>query len=1176
MSTRVAVAIVGSVLALGGAASVLGQPALVKDINPGPDSSYPYRLAALGDAVYFGASDGLGVPWWRSDGTEVGTAVFGNVELASEPPRAIGGTLWFTGIDTDHGAELWRTDGTMGGTVLVRDIIPGQDSSYPQSFTGVGSTVFFDGGDVNFNRVLYKTDGTTAGTVPVKIVYPPQTAFPLRWMTSAAGLLFFTARDANGEELWRSDGTDVGTSMVKDIYPGWSSSPRWLTAFNGKLYFLANSPNEGEELWESDGTAFGTRLVMDIFLGWESAAPEFLVVMGDAIYFAAWDASHGRELWRSDGTAGGTFLVRDINPGSADSEPLWITSVGSRVVFSAFDPVHGRELWASDGTAGGTVLLADIYPGPDDSYPQPSTDLSTGDPVTLTVAAGTAFFQARDGVHGNELWASDGTPSGTVFVADINPGPADSTPEKMTAAQSRLFFVATEPSTGRELWSLALPGQPPVAVADGYGTSENATLIVDAASGVLANDSDPDGDPLTASLVAGPANGLVGLSADGSFDYVPDIGFVGVDSFTYEASDGTAVSAQATVQIFVAGMALLPVAGTITPIPGGTGTFTGFPAGPALNGPAIAFLGSGAGGQAGVYASIGAGSPPLLLADFATPIPGGTGTFSALDEPQLSAQPGDPCREAAFVGGGAGGQMGIYATTFGGASCALAPAALVDLSTSIPGGSGTFAALGEPALSALPGDPCHELAFVGDGAGGQQGIYVLSFGDASCAGAPAALVDLATSIPGGTGAFTALHGPALHATPGDPCHEVAFLGDGTGGQHGVYALSFGDASCAGTPAALVDLGTSIPGGSGTFTAVRDVTLATIPGDPCRKAAFVGDGDGGQQGIYSVSFGDASCSGSAIAIADRATAIPQGLGSFTGFLDASASGAHVAFLATGSAGQKGIYLASTLTKVIDLDDTLDGKALADIRFARSGLSGNRLAFAVTFTDGSEGVYTVTVDFPGANDAPLAVQDGYTTPEAAPLVVAAPGVLANDSDAEGDPLTTALVTAPMHGSLLLASDGSFTYTPAAGFTGVDRFTYTASDGSGGTSIAAVTLTVVPLLPQEVPDTVLVDRVGAMLQLDYEPACGAADHAVFWGASPIAGALAWTSGQCGFGTTGQIAFDPGLPAPGQFHYFVIVGQSPALEGSFGQDSTGNERPEALGLAVCELPLSLAGACP
>ncbi len=76
-------------------------------------------------------------------------------------------------------------------------------------------------------------------------------------------------------------------------------------------------------------------------------------------------------------------------------------------------------------------------------------------------------------------------------------------------------------------------------------------LTVDEESGVLANDSDPEDDPLTAVLFEGPQYGSLQLAADGSFSYVPAIGFAGTDSFTYQASDGLLLSNLATVTLLV-------------------------------------------------------------------------------------------------------------------------------------------------------------------------------------------------------------------------------------------------------------------------------------------------------------------------------------------------------------------------------------------------------------------------------------------------------------------------------------------------------------------------------------------------------------------------------------------------------------------------------------------------
>jgi uncharacterized delta-60 repeat protein len=96
---------------------------------------------------------------------------------------------------------------------------------------------------------------------------------------------------------------------------------------------------------------------------------------------------------------------------------------------------------------------------------------------------------------------------------------------------------------------------------------------------------------------------------------------------------------------------------------------------------------------------------------------------------------------------------------------------------------------------------------------------------------------------------------------------------------------------------------------------------------------------------------------------------------------------------------------------------------------------------------------------ANTAPVAVDDGYSVDQDGTLSVAADGVLANDSDANGDSLTAVLVNDATNGSLTLNADGSFSYTPTAGFNGSDSFTYTANDGSVDSSEATVTIAVNP---------------------------------------------------------------------------------------------------------------------
>jgi hypothetical protein len=93
----------------------------------------------------------------------------------------------------------------------------------------------------------------------------------------------------------------------------------------------------------------------------------------------------------------------------------------------------------------------------------------------------------------------------------------------------------------------------PVASGDGYGATEDALLTVDAASGVLSNDTDADGDVLSVDSFDAVSvhGGAVSMNADGGFTYTPQSGFTGTDTFTYTVADGTTQGNTATVSLSI-------------------------------------------------------------------------------------------------------------------------------------------------------------------------------------------------------------------------------------------------------------------------------------------------------------------------------------------------------------------------------------------------------------------------------------------------------------------------------------------------------------------------------------------------------------------------------------------------------------------------------------------------
>jgi VCBS repeat-containing protein len=102
-------------------------------------------------------------------------------------------------------------------------------------------------------------------------------------------------------------------------------------------------------------------------------------------------------------------------------------------------------------------------------------------------------------------------------------------------------------------------------------------------------------------------------------------------------------------------------------------------------------------------------------------------------------------------------------------------------------------------------------------------------------------------------------------------------------------------------------------------------------------------------------------------------------------------------------------------------------------------------------------TVTLTVNPINDTPTALDDSYTILEDSVLAIAAPGVLDNDSDVDGDSLLAVLDTSTNDGTLVLNTDGSFTYTPDANFVGPDSFTYHANDGLLDSNIVTVDITI-----------------------------------------------------------------------------------------------------------------------
>lgn len=383
----------------------------------------------------------------------------------SEQHAWLADEMFFVADDGIGDVELWKTDGTQSGTLRVRDLAPGRQSSFPTSLVATDSRVFFTARDTDHGRELWATDGTEAGTLRVTdLEAGPEHSFHRdETFHSAGDLLFFTRHG----EPWVSDGTPEGTRLLKDIRPGdESSTPVFGDALGGQFYFTADTSDSNRKLWESDGTEDGTKFVADAshilqtfndqIVYFHSSTSELRsfdpvsnqsttldtlqaaevfdfasVVVGNQLYFAA-----SNKLWRLDGEAvvpietsnrsiiglypfGNDLMFTDWLPhtqrlwrvGNNDTEAELIRSLPR----GAGAWSDGESFYATDTTTsfglelgrldGNRLVPIDVAPG-----------VQSSNPRGISVRDGTAYFWTG---NSPAMWKTDGTQEGTERLKTI-------------------------------------------------------------------------------------------------------------------------------------------------------------------------------------------------------------------------------------------------------------------------------------------------------------------------------------------------------------------------------------------------------------------------------------------------------------------------------------------------------------------------------------------------------------------------------------------------------------------------------------------------------------------------------------------------------------------------------------------------------------------------------------
>lgn len=334
-----------------------------------------------------------------------------------------------------------------------------------------------------------------------------------------------------------------------------------------------------------------------------------------------------------------------------------------------------------------------------------------------------------------------------------------------------------------------------------------------------------------------------------------------------------------------------------------------------------------------------------------------------------------------------------------------------------------------------------------DGAGGAGG------GGSAIVTATGALNALTVTARGGVGgdAFAAAaangnpgerHGPGggggggvVRLSANTPVTDV------TGGAHGVTTTSastFGSANGGNGTSVKNTSITTIPGASSGAECATDLSVAmTAPANVSSAAATI---------PYTITVSDTGALGALTPSWTVTTPTGTRFGSVTPPL-----GWACTTPAVGASGAVTCTASGTLAS--------GSNAVFTLNLQRTATSGTVTASVSTATPTPESNSTnnsasvVTTVWP----APLAQADPMVTPAGSPLTVAAPGVLGNDT---GYTLAVTSNTAPSHGTVTVASGGAVNYTPTAGYSGPDSFTYTVTDGFGRPAVGTVNITVTPV--------------------------------------------------------------------------------------------------------------------
>jgi len=756
-------------------------------------------------------------------------------------------------------------------------------------------------------------------------------------------------------------------------------------------------------------------------------------------------------------------------------------------VTGATQPAHGTVAVGKDGSY--TYTPADGWSG-QDSFDYTVTDANgKSDTVTVTVlvrpaaaddtitlpAGGTATATTRaDGVLGNDRGTDLTIRSNTQPAHGALTLAADGTytyvPATGFSGTDTFTYQATD-SAGTVVSGTVTLAVVPTAADDRAATGANTPVAV----GVLRNDT---GSDLTATVVTAPAHGTVVRNDDGTLAYTPARDWSGTDAFTYTVTDGSGRRSEpATVTVAVsprarpdttsttAGTPVTVAATTLTSNDSGTGlTVTGVSRatdgtvsldgdGDAVFTPADGFSGTGtfwydvrdaSGRTDSIWVVVVVG--PQATADTATvaasstltvPVDRGvlandhgTGLTAKVDEQPLHGTV-DLAADGSYTytptADWSGSDRFTYTATD--SSDAKTTGLVTITVTPRTEDDRIRTAAGQP-VTVTSGD------LTGNDHG--SGLTVTAVGQPSAG----------TVVRNADGTVTYTPAPGTSGTATFPYEVTGANGNTATGTvtvtiTPVVAATDADATADGTLVVPADRGV-LDGATGTDLTVTDNT------EPHHGTVEVGE-DGSY--TYTPDAGYSGEDGFEVTITDGSGNTTTGTVTITvapkAVDDTATTQAATPVDVTVTTNDKGSSL-----RVTALGAATNGTARpsdAGVTYTpRAGWSGTD-AFTYTVTDAAGSTATATVR---VTVAPTAADDVLQTAANIPLSIAASTLTGNDVGAE---LTVTATTAPRHGEVTTAADGSLVYTPTAGWSGTDTFTYTVTDASGQTATATVTVLV-----------------------------------------------------------------------------------------------------------------------